>query len=213
MATFKSLAASSRRSWVPASTCWRTGGTSSRRPRCTGAAGVTAGGKVEDRQTWRSQRCRDAWLEYIRAAPKPRKEDPAADEADAIAEGARNSELTSIAGGLRRAGLNAGEMLAVLRRRNKELCDPPLDDEEVVGIARSVAKYPAGPEPRDEGQKVAQALLEAQFAGGEWLRFEADGQFWSWTGTHWAVINENILQNKSSGSSTRGSRRASRRGC
>ena len=63
-------------------------------------------------------------------------------------------------------------------------------------IARNVAQYPAGAEPRDEGQKVAQALLDAEFAGGPWLRYETDGHFWSWTGTHWAVIPDKILQQK-----------------
>jgi putative DNA primase/helicase len=89
------------------------------------------------------------------------------------------------------------ELSDVLRRRNEELCDPPLDDEEVAGVARSVCRYPAGAEPRDEGQKIAQALLDAEFAPGGLLRYESDGHFWSWVGTHWAVLQDNILKKKS----------------
>jgi putative DNA primase/helicase len=84
----------------------------------------------------------------------------------------------------------------VLCRRNKELCRPPLDDGEVDQIARSVCRYPIGAEPRDEGQKIAQALLDAEYAGGEWLRHEADGHFWCWMGTHWSVLQDKILKKK-----------------
>ncbi len=39
-------------------------------------------------------------------------------------------------------------------------------------------------------------MLDAEFAGGERLRFEADGHFWFWNRTHWAVIPEKNLQKK-----------------
>ena len=135
----------------------------------------------------------DAWLHFISSGGQARNEPPTADGA-AIPEGARNTELTRVAGRMRRAGLAEAEMLAALHGVNKARCRPPLGDDEVAQIARNVAKYPTGAEHRDEGQKVAQALLDAEFAGGRWLRYEADGHFWSWTGTHWAVIPDKILQ-------------------
>ena len=64
------------------------------------------------------------WLEFIRA-PAETKKEPAADEADAIAEGSRNTELTGVAGQLRRAGLSEPEMLAALLQVNKARCTPP----------------------------------------------------------------------------------------
>ena len=137
----------------------------------------------------------NSWLQFISASSQARNE-PAAADGEAIPEGSRNTELTRIAGQMRRAGLSEADMLAALRGVNETRCRPPLDDGEVAQIARNVAQYPAGAEPRDEGQKIAQALLDAEFAGGRWLRYEADGHFWSWTGTHWAVIPDKILQKK-----------------
>jgi putative DNA primase/helicase len=99
-----------------------------------------------------------AWRHFIQQDHRERKE-PEAKKAALISEGSRNAELTRIAGQLRRGGLLEAELRDVLRGRNKELCRPPLDDGEVDQIARSVCRYPVGAEPRDEGQKIAQALL------------------------------------------------------
>src|SRR5271166_1992927 len=137
----------------------------------------------------------DSWRQFISGDSQALNE-PAAADGEAIPEGSRNTELTRIAGQLRRAGLSEADMLAALRGVNERRCRPPLGDDEVPQIARNVAQYPAGAEPRDEGQKVAQALLDAEFSGGRWLRHESDGHFWSWTGTHWAVIPDKILQQK-----------------
>ena len=64
-----------------------------------------------------------------------------------IAEGARNASLTSIAGKLRRSGLDEQSLLANLFQQNEARCSPPLQYEEVCAIAASVARYPAGPKP------------------------------------------------------------------
>lgn len=63
-------------------------------------------------------------------------------------EGERNSQLTSIAGSLRRSGLQRDLMQVVLQALNERICKPPLDVEEVRRIARSVAKYDA---PQEDG--------------------------------------------------------------
>jgi len=137
----------------------------------------------------------DSWLQFIKAGTQVPSE-PVTRDGDAIPEGSRNIELARVAGKLRRAGLSETEMLAPLREVNASRCRPPLDEEEVAKIARNVAQYPEGPELRDEGQKVAQALLDAEFSGGQWLRCEPEGHFWSWAKTHWAVISDKILQQK-----------------
>jgi putative DNA primase/helicase len=136
-----------------------------------------------------------AWRQFIQEGNREQKE-AAAKNAAPISEGSRNVELTRIAGQLRRGGLLEAELQDVLCRRNKELCRPPLDDGEVDQIARSVCRYPVGAEPRDEGQKIAQALLDAEYAGGEWLRHEVDGHFWCWVGTHWSILQDKILKKK-----------------
>lgn len=61
-----------------------------------------------------------------------------------ITAGSRNVWLTSLAGSLRRRGLDEEEMLVLLRFVNQRRCLPPLDDDELVRIAKSIARYPAG---------------------------------------------------------------------
>jgi hypothetical protein len=68
---------------------------------------------------------------------------PAAQEGDTIPEGMRNATMTSIAGRLRAASLDAAEIAETLARVNERRCSPPLDDDELTTIAASVGRYPA----------------------------------------------------------------------
>ena len=72
-----------------------------------------------------------------KADPAPRKK---------IKEGGRNNHLTSLAGSLRRKGISEDGIIATLRAENKDRLDPPLDDDTVVAIARSITRY----QPEDE---------------------------------------------------------------
>jgi putative DNA primase/helicase len=85
-----------------------------------------------------------AWRQFIQQDHRERKE-PEAKNAALISEGSRNADLTRIAGQMRRAGLSETELRDLLRRRNKELCRPPLDDGEVDQIARSPKCNPIQP--------------------------------------------------------------------
>lgn len=67
-----------------------------------------------------------------------------------IREGQRNTNLTSIAGTMRRRGLNAEEILPSLLTVNANRSDPRLPEDEVEGIAKSVFRYPAAQEGKDE---------------------------------------------------------------
>jgi putative DNA primase/helicase len=107
----------------------------------------------------------DSWEQFI-SDGNPARNEAVAPAGDEIPEGSRNIELTRVGGKMRRAGLSEADMLAALRGVNTARCRPPLDDREVSQIARNIAQYAVGVEPRDEGQKIAQALLDAQFAGG-----------------------------------------------
>ncbi|HEX2261601.1 MAG TPA: bifunctional DNA primase/polymerase [Candidatus Binatia bacterium] len=63
----------------------------------------------------------------------------------AIPEGMRNDTLTSLAGTMRRRGMEAEEIEAALFVTNNKRCDPPLAEDEVRKIASSVCRYkPAG---------------------------------------------------------------------
>lgn len=60
-----------------------------------------------------------------------------------IVEGERNRWLASLAGTLRRRGCTEAEILTCLRILNRSRCRPPLDDDELAKIARSIGRYPA----------------------------------------------------------------------
>ena len=60
-----------------------------------------------------------------------------------IPEGQRNSELASLAGSMRRRGMDAAEILPALVALNSRRCTPPLSGTELRGIADSVARYEA----------------------------------------------------------------------
>jgi putative DNA primase/helicase len=85
-----------------------------------------------------------AWLVSLLSSPRDRRSEGKRKTTEVIPEGRRNNTLTSIAGQLRRAGLDTQEMLNALRAVNREKCDPPLDDVEVQKIANSVARYAPG---------------------------------------------------------------------
>lgn len=62
-----------------------------------------------------------------------------------IVEGGRNSALAALAGKMRRGGFSATAIEAALVATNAERCSPPLPDDEVRCIARSIGRYPSGP--------------------------------------------------------------------
>jgi hypothetical protein len=71
-----------------------------------------------------------------------------------IPEGRRNSELASLAGTMRRRGMDETAILAALKVTNGERCRPPLADAEVERIASNIAGY----EPAEQiGEPVPNA--------------------------------------------------------
>lgn len=90
-----------------------------------------------------------------------------------IADGERNASLASLAGSMRRRGMSAEGIYAALAAENAARCNPPLADDEVRLIARSVARYepvveaelvldepapdPGSPEPEDWPDLPAEA--------------------------------------------------------
>lgn len=61
-----------------------------------------------------------------------------------IREGGRNLTLMSVAGSLRSRGLDVAIIKVLLVELNQVRCEPPLGDDEVINIAQSVGRYPAG---------------------------------------------------------------------
>lgn len=60
---------------------------------------------------------------------------------DTIPVGARNDTLMSKAGGLRRIGYNLEQILQELFELNARACNPPLEEAEIICIAKSAATY------------------------------------------------------------------------
>jgi hypothetical protein len=79
---------------------------------------------------------------------------------DSIPLGDRNPTLTSLAGSMRARGMTATEMEAALLVVNRERCEPPLDDDEVRGIAESVSRYPPGNARTASVDAVQEAMIE-----------------------------------------------------
>lgn len=72
-----------------------------------------------------------------------------------IAEGQRNASLTALAGAMRRQGSGEAVILTALRAENAARCIPPLAEDEIETIARSVSRY--APEP--DGERIRLKLV------------------------------------------------------
>jgi hypothetical protein len=80
----------------------------------------------------------------------------------------RNVTLTSAAGTMRRRGMSEAEILAALTVMNADRCRPPLEEQEVRKIARSVGRYePAEPARASAGRVIFASQVKAQPV--EWL--------------------------------------------
>jgi hypothetical protein len=83
-----------------------------------------------------------------------------ADDAALIADGQRNTTLTSLAGSMRRRGITAPEIEAALLAVNAARCLPPLPERDVERIAASMSRYPAGvPGEVQQGVKSERSVI------------------------------------------------------
>jgi putative DNA primase/helicase len=106
-----------------------------------------------------------------------------------IADGSRNSALASLAGSLRARGLGEAALQAALLEHNREHCSPPLDDDEVRQIARSIASYPPG-SPSDVLRTLTDAGNAKRFAQryAKTIRYVPEwGKWITWQQTHWGI--------------------------
>jgi putative DNA primase/helicase len=71
----------------------------------------------------------------------PRRNGSAPPVGERIPVGRRNQELTSLAGTMRRRGMDEAEILAAISVSNSRRCDLPLPEDEIAKIAHSVARY------------------------------------------------------------------------
>lgn len=78
---------------------------------------------------------------------KQKGADVPTDHADNITKGRRDNALASIAGGIRRQGYGEGMIMSVLQAVNRDHCSPPMLENDLVRISRSVVRY--APEHED----------------------------------------------------------------
>jgi hypothetical protein len=79
-----------------------------------------------------------------------RRNGPAPAVGETIRKGKRDETLTSLAGTMRRRGMDEAAILAALQVTNRERCKPPLAGRDVERIASSVAGYPSEKEKTEE---------------------------------------------------------------
>lgn len=96
-------------------------------------------------------------------ARKREKDRSSRGEGEPIWEGQRNSQLTACAGSMRRQGASLEAIESALLIMNKGQCAPPLDEREVLGIARSASRYT--PKPLSQGARAPVVRTAADLQG------------------------------------------------
>ncbi len=92
---------------------------------------------------------------------------PVAEIAEKWIPGNRNNLLTSLAGKIRRCGLSPQAIEAALLVENSQRC-PPLSDDEVTSIARSVGRYEPPPNKALRRPEIV-TLSEVEARAVSWL--------------------------------------------
>lgn len=112
------------------------------------------------------------------------------DTAATVFEGNRNDFLYRFACRLRRAGLSESEIIQRLLSVNQNQCLPPVENTEVMAVAKSACKYPTGTNPVNGAIDcptltqifVAESIVDRHYgklrfspSTGKWLLFDETG--------------------------------------
>ena len=106
-----------------------------------------------------------------------------------IPEGERNASLASLAGALRRQGADQATIETTLLETNARRCAPPLPEQEVLTIAKSISQY----EPKPDGDNHRHYNLtdygNAERLASQWgdvIRYSPERKLWLiWSGKVW----------------------------
>jgi len=124
------------------------------------------------------------------AKPPPNKPTSTVDKTT-IAEGERNSTLTSLAGSMRCRGMTAEAIESALMVENKERCQPPLNVKEVRNIVKSVCNYEPAKDIRLTDATNAEYLAELH---GDELRYDHKrGRWIMWSGHYWRSDKDGVV--------------------
>ena len=142
----------------------------------------------------------EPWLDRLRGSiPAPGDADSAAAQpAELVPEGRRNTYLTSLAGTLHRSGASSEAITAALMAENMAKCKSPLDSSEVEKIVASVSKYPAAQlgDAADAAEALMQLVLDQHFNGSKHLMLSTDGRFWHYDIRLWRVVPDQWVAGK-----------------
>jgi hypothetical protein len=86
-----------------------------------------------------------------------------------IPEGKRDATLASLAGTMRRRGMDEQAIAAALKVTNRERCRPPLAEAEVERIAASIGRYEPAEQPEPEVEPEPVAITRAVEVFQHWL--------------------------------------------
>lgn len=139
--------------------------------------------EAADMPAWLTQVIRNFGTAITKKTSKPKAESAAQDK---IREGGRNTHLAKLAGKLRRDGHGEDVIVAALQAENKARLDPPLSEEDVARIAKSIARY--DPETEGEKFKLTDAGNAERFAAMYKDRIKycsAFNKWFIWNGKYW----------------------------
>jgi putative DNA primase/helicase len=126
-------------------------------------------------------------LEQFRAT-KTRAVSATGDGSQKISKGQRTNTLLSIAGTMRRRGLDLASIEHALRQHNAAHCSPPLEEKKIRSILKSTEKYKAaGNLLTQENKDVGNADRLLLWGGGD-VRYVAAFRRWvMYDGARWPV--------------------------
>ncbi len=100
-----------------------------------------------------------------------------------IPKGQRDSTLASLAGTMRRRGMDEPAIAAALKVENANRCKPPLRASEVERIAASIARYEPAEQVEPEREVEPVAISEAVACYRRWLEMPDAGTIYAVLGT------------------------------
>lgn len=112
--------------------------------------------------------------------PHPSSQDFKNGAVEFIAQGKRNTVLTSLGGTLRKKGINPEVLADMLKVANSHLCRPPLSETEVLAIAKSVGRYPIN---SDSATHISKGVTESKWMTATALSAQTFAEIlWVWKG-------------------------------
>ncbi len=143
----------------------------------------------------------EAYIEVVTSEDTPPPPPPGASAlvpaAHSIPDGQRNTKLASVAGSFHRQGFSSDKVLELVLIANSQLCDVPLDEDEVRQIVNSICKLDGGSSTislSDPADWLAQKVLTEVYHNGDHLVWVLGRGFMAYTSQLWKPLPESELR-------------------